>query len=69
VKKVGSLIISYYNLHHVTHVSNIHALFHGHTVPTEIRELPNDSKETRSRINNAEMMTGGSEGVTHSDTQ
>ena len=54
----------------MTHIHNIHALFHGYTVCTETRQqLPDDTKETRSRINNVEMLSGGNAGVTHSGTQ
>ena len=53
----------------MTHSRNIQALFHGHTASTETRQVPQNMKETRSRINNAEMLSGGSVGVTHSGTQ
>jgi hypothetical protein len=52
----------------MTYTRNIHALFHGHTVSTETRQLPDNMKPTRSCINNA-VMSGGSRGVSHSGTQ
>jgi len=54
----------------MTHSRNIYALFQRHTASTETRqELHDDTKEKRSRINNVELLSGGSVGVTHSGTQ